>query len=801
MKNALLLVVFLFSVTAVTGQPATEQYAQIKIDLSATDLTTIAGLGMEVDHGLLAKGKHLINVYSQRELQRLRDEGIPFEVLIPDMREDYRMRQLAAHDHDHGQARSVDDCNAPADGYNYPTPVNYTYGSMGGYLTYDELLATLDSMTARFPELITAKAPIGDHLTVEGRPIFYLRLSDNPSQDEIEEPEVLYTALHHAREPNSLAQMIFYIWYLLENYETNDEVRYLVDNTAMYFIPCINPDGYVYNEQTDPSGGGFWRKNRRDNEDGSFGVDLNRNYGFEWGHDDQGSSPFSDSETYRGTAAFSEAETQAVRALCNDHNFRITLNYHTFGNLLIYPWGYSDGPSTDQPTFSAMAEVMTRENDFLAGTGSETVGYIVNGNSDDWMYGETNSKPAIFSMTPEVGPRFWPTQPEIDQLNKSCMQQNLAAAHLLLNYGEVIELNAINTVSELTGSLDLELKKYGLVDGELTVAVSGLDNNVTIIGNNSNTFALSHLESENFQIDYFLSDQIENGSSVDFLVTVDNGAYVSYDTIRKLYLLGDSQLLLEENGGSLSNWTLLGDWGLTSSDFVSAPTSFTDSPGDEYNNDVDAILRLDQPIDLSGLESAQLEFYAKWDIEDNYDFVQVMVATDPNGGFTPLCGQYTNPGSPDQNPGPLYDGIQDSWVLESMDLSAYLGQTIYLQFLFVSDFTVTRDGFYFDDLVVRGVSGGVSTSRFPAMNKVDFKVAPNPVQSSAMIYLELPSPATQLEIQLTDLLGRQISRTDFGNREAGQHTLKVPMETLPSGVYYLQLLMNGQLVGSERVIR
>jgi hypothetical protein len=663
------------------------------------------------------------------------------------------------------------------------------------------MLATLDSMTARFPDLITARAPIGENLTAEGRPIFYLRLSDNPNQEEADEPELLYTALHHAREPNSLAQMIFYIWYLLENYETDDEVRYLVDNTEMYFIPCINPDGYVYNEQTDPSGGGFWRKNRRDNEDGSFGVDLNRNYGFEWGFDNFGSSPFTDSETYRGTEAFSEAETQAVRDLCDAHNFQITLNYHTFGNLLIYPWGYSDGATPDQPTFATMAETMTRENNFLAGTGTETVGYVVNGSSDDWMYGETDSKPAIFSMTPEVGPRFWPTQPEIDQLNKSCMRQNLVAAHLLLNYGEVNELNATNTVSELTGTLDLELKKYGLVDGALTVAVSGLDNTVTIVGNNGNTFDLSHLESENFQIEYFLSDQIENGANVDFVVTVDNGAYVSSDTIRKTYLLEDAPALVTESGSSLTNWTVFGAWGITASDFVSAPTSFTDSPNGEYEDDVDSGLRLDQPIDLSGLESAQLEFYAKWDIEDNYDFAQISVATDPSGGYTPLCGLYTNPGSFDQSPGPLYDGVQDSWVLESIDLGDYLGQTIYLQFLFFSDFTVTRDGFYFDDLVVRGVADGVSSTRFPAVNQLDFKVAPNPVQSSAMIHIKLPAPADHLEVQLIDLLGRRVSLTDFGRLEAGPQILELPMETLPTGVYYLQLRMDGNLVGSRKLIR
>src|SRR5690606_9786063 len=120
------------------------------------------------------------------------------------------------------------------------------------------------------------------------------------------------------------------------------EVRYLVDNTEMYFIPCINPDGYIYNETTDPFGGGLWRKNRWKGDDGMvYGVDLNRNYGYEWGADNSGSSPQPNGQTFRGTGPFSEPETQAVKFFCDSHQFRIALNYHTYGNLLIHPWGYN----------------------------------------------------------------------------------------------------------------------------------------------------------------------------------------------------------------------------------------------------------------------------------------------------------------------------------------------------------------------------------------------------------------------------------------------------------------------------
>ena len=130
---------------------------------------------------------------------------------------------------------------------------------MGGYLTYSEMLSELDDMAQQYPNLITVKTPIHNFLTHENRPIYHVKISDNPNSNE-SEANVLYTAIHHAREPMSLMENIFFMWYLLENYNTNLEVKYLVDNNQMFFVPCINPDGYIYNEITDPNGGGMWRK-------------------------------------------------------------------------------------------------------------------------------------------------------------------------------------------------------------------------------------------------------------------------------------------------------------------------------------------------------------------------------------------------------------------------------------------------------------------------------------------------------------------------------------------------------------
>ena len=98
----------------------------------------------------------------------------------------------------------------------------------------------------------------------------------------------------------------------------------------------------------------------------------------------------------------SEPEIQILEDFCTMHEFQFALNYHCYGNLLIYPWGFSSELTDDADLFFLFSEALTAENNFTAGTGLETVGYLANGVSDDWMYGDTLAKPSIYSMTPEL---------------------------------------------------------------------------------------------------------------------------------------------------------------------------------------------------------------------------------------------------------------------------------------------------------------------------------------------------------------------------------------------------------------
>ena len=229
---------------------------------------TLAEMGIAVDHGTVKRDQFFISDFSQQEIQQIREAGYQVEILIEDVKAYYVNQNQAPF-----TAKSLEK-NAtcpPASGsgtFVPEVPSNFNLGTMGGFYTYQEFIAEIDAMSAQYPNLISTKDTIGNFLSIQNRPIYWVRLSDNPNSDE-PEPEVLYTAIHHAREPNSLSEVIFYMWYLLENYDNSEEIKYLVDNTEMYFVPMINPDGYIYNQTTDPNGGGMWRTRtyrRRENQ-------------------------------------------------------------------------------------------------------------------------------------------------------------------------------------------------------------------------------------------------------------------------------------------------------------------------------------------------------------------------------------------------------------------------------------------------------------------------------------------------------------------------------------------------------
>ena len=297
MKKVLILVFFL----AITSFGQT--YRQVKIYINdKEDIRKLESFNISVDHSYQTKDKAILTFLNETEFNRLTMLNYRYEVLIDDWQAYYNKR---------AKLTSLEKREAIENSTKQFGVANFGFGSMGGYYTHDEVVRKLDTMKLLYPNLITTKSEIGK--TIEGRSVYSVKISDNPDVDE-DEPEVLYTALIHAREPESMMQMLYFMFYLLENYGTDPEATYLVDNRELYFIPIINPDGYVYNQTINPKGGGMWRKNRKDNSNGTFGIDLNRNFGpsYYWNAPNGGSSLDPADETYRGVSPFSEPETENI---------------------------------------------------------------------------------------------------------------------------------------------------------------------------------------------------------------------------------------------------------------------------------------------------------------------------------------------------------------------------------------------------------------------------------------------------------------------------------------------------------
>ena len=394
-------------------------YSKIEVEIrDDSDLYQLLELGL-LHERHTTTGMPTQLILNDVEIDLLRSTTISSKILIPDIQKHYETEILVSE-------KEMTELQARMDEkYNIG---GFEFGSMGGYYTLEEIIAELDSMHLVYPTLITPRTSIGK--THEGRDIWMVTISDNPDQDE-GEVEILYTALHHAREVQSMMTLLYYMNYLLENYDTDPLVRYLVDHRRMVFVPIVNPDGFAHNEFTNPEGGGMWRKNRRDNGDGSYGVDLNRNYGVAWGRDNTGSSPNPASNVYRGTEAFSEPETQAMRDLCLNRDFKLAFNWHSYWNWIFYPWEYNMVACPDSALFQSFLSHATVVNDYGYYPPHPSNIYLFNGSADDWMYGGSGLEKPIFTMTPEVGGNsdgFWPPASRIYPLAEENVHTNLMLA-------------------------------------------------------------------------------------------------------------------------------------------------------------------------------------------------------------------------------------------------------------------------------------------------------------------------------------------------------------------------------------
>lgn len=697
---------FLISVI-ITVTLHAQNYKQVKIYIeTAKDIETLLDAGLEFDHLNLTKDNAFTVFINDEEYSILQSTNFRHEVLIDDWYGYYNnLPKLTEYEEAQFIAKSKMEMNVSGFGF----------GSMGGFYTLAEVILELDSMKLLYPNLITSKVSIGN--TIENRPTYMVKISDNPQVDE-NEPEILYTALHHAREPEGMMQMIYFMYYLLENYSTNPSVQYLVNNRELYFIPVVNPDGYEYNRTTNPSGGGMWRKNRRNNGGGIYGVDLNRNYGpyAYWNSSNGGSSTSPSSDTYRGTAPFSEPETNNIKNFLATRKLKNALNYHTYGNYLIFPYGALNRETPDSLIFREYAIDMTNYNNYTYGTDLQTVNYSTRGNSDDYFYdGDiVLNSGKIFAMTPEVGTTgFWPSQAEIFPLAIENVLPNLYYAWVAGGYVEMINPNYNKQYFNPGDNVLMNpvFKNKGLsTANNISVELTSLNSNATVTISTASFDSIQSrgTASVTSPLSFTVSPSAQSEAIIKLLLTTrTNGAVMKLDTL-SLIVGRPTYIFADTTNNPFTLWTITGTptsapkWAITTTTYNSPPNSYTESPSGNYIASSTVTMTLSNSINLTGYTNPRLTFYTKYDIENNWDYGQVEISTNNGATWIPLQGQYTNPGTGSFQPNgePLYDGTNTNWVREEISLSSYISSQFKIRFELKTDTNVERDGWYVDDIKI-----------------------------------------------------------------------------------------------------
>ena len=679
-RRLLLLIILCGTASAISAQQT--DYYRIEIDSEAALLRKISQAGLSVDY--VGTDSNAVLEVPAGELKLLDSLRIPYNILIDNLSEHYADRnkgmnpaEVAAHFR-----------NSKA----YRVPEHFALGTMGGFCTYDEMLAHLDTMRALYPELISTREALPG-VTIEGRQVFWLRISDNPDVDE-PEPEVFYNALIHAREPASMQQMLYYMYFLLENYYSDASIRRLVDNTEMYFVPCINPDGYLHNQSTNPNGGGMWRKNRRQVNNQPVGVDVNRNFGYKWGYDNYGSSAVPASSIYRGTSAFSEAESQMIRDFALQHQFAIVLNCHAYGDYLLHPFGYSNTATPEDYEFlRRTSDRLTGSNSFTGGATSRLL-YLVNGDATDWLYADT-AKPMAITYTAEIGNHldgFWPSMMRIIPLCEQMLQVNLQAAQLAGSYVEACDFSPIN-LSEKDGYLKIGLNRSGLEDTPFTLSIEPLGE---VFASTGAAKVISSLPLHELVIDsiaYQLKPALSE-QELQYVITIENQRFITRDTITKFR--GDAGTLFYDDCTDASHW-ISDAWVLDTLHAHSAPGSIISNSGPYYPVNQEALIVLDGNVAVAGIDALWVRFFTKWDLDGGRDYVRFVVSNDGGISWEPLAGRYTLPAWIDGRQMPVFMNKCEEWTEEWMPVPIKDTVPLKLGFLFTSDHKISKTGFWFDD--------------------------------------------------------------------------------------------------------
>ena len=674
----------------------------------------------------------------------------------------------------------------------------------GEYHSYTELTADMQSWASSYPS-ITELVSIGT--SYEGRELWAMKITDNPTVEEFE-PEIQWIGAHHGDETISVEVCYYMIEYLLENYGSDPQVTWLVNEREFWIIPMLNPDGHTagsrYNGQ---------------------GTDLNRNYACPCG--------------CNAGSAFSAPESAALRDWNVGMNPVTSLTFHSGAVYVNYLWDYTYSATPDEAMIITISDVYGDLSGLPVTNGADW--YIAHGTCQDWCYdtrGEIDTTielsvikdPPSSSIDPIVddnipamlyqarmsgrGIRGLVTEADtgdpvyatisIPEIGKDVYTDpDVGDYHRMVETGTYTVVCTADgyptqTVYNVSASLDtfvvvnfqLEPPPRGTIAGYVTDdhgAPLSATLELTDIGGYSATAdpGTGYYEINYIPVGYH---DVRAGMAGYSTAERDDVLVQEQLTTSEDFSL-QSPVLFDDLEAGLGNWT--GGWSLTTSKSSSPTHSLTDSPGGDYGNHAMTTTTLAGTIDLTGHASASMSFDLWLDTESGYDYLYVEGSSNGGSSWSQIAA---------------YDGAATSWSTELLDLTAYAGSSSFkVRFVLDSDGWVTRDGAYVDNIAIfgdptlTGVEGGVVLGRLAVGNY------PNPFNPRTSITYELPEPAS-IDLSVYDVSGRLVRTLIDGERRvAGRHEMEWDGRDdsgapVAAGIYFARAASDGRVSSAKMAL-
>jgi len=744
------------------------------------------------------------------EADALRRAGYSFEAL-PDVEQEVRreMERIWAEQVERGDEAAV-------------------LGEKGTYHTHAQVGALLYQAMVDHPAIADTFI-IGN--SVQGREIWGIRISDNVGTEEAE-PEIRLSATMHGNEPPPLEMLLYLVEFLTDEYATDPDAQYIVDNFELHIIPLHNPDGHAVGD--------------RENYNG---VDLNRNFPVPDGS-------IGDDGTYD-----EEPETIHYKTYSANQNFVTGMDGHSGAVVVNYPWDYTYDLTPDDEAIEQFALEYSTYNlpmyngSFSQGITRGCLWYVTEGSIQDWSYHETGAIHVII----EYSDAFTPAASALDSLWEEDNKQSFIHWIQASRYG----VNGIVTGSDTGLPLDATIAVdgidkpvytdpdfgdyYKLLDSgtyDITFSASGYipethygvsttwgtptvlnvdldpvaygDVSGTVVEAGSGTPLDADIEIRTYPGDtYVTAVQSDSASGGAYTANLVYGEYTFYvaatghagesrqvtvdeATETEDFSLAVAQVavLFEDDfEGGAGQWS--GGWGITSSTSHSPTQSIADSPSGSYADYDSNFCAMATSIDMTEAEECTLSFWSRWSIETDWDCVRLEVSTDGGSSYSPVATNRTvsASGQGKQKPAgsPVFEGSQTSWVENIVDLSPWAAETdVRFRLLLLSDSSIHQDGFYFDDFVIRGiqVATGVEVGA-PALTRLTGNT-PNPFNPATTIRYELAAPAA-VDLSVYDIAGRKVRTLESGAPAgAGEHAVvwdgtNDRGEPVASGVYLYRL--------------